>query len=250
MKIYIGMDDTDSRDSEYGTGKVARWLEDSLPEGCRIWGVVRQQLLVDNRIPYTSHNSSACMVVYVDDESYLEHIVSLAADHIERHAVQGSDPGLCVCPDNYANMPYLIAFSKDCTREVLSQAQAMKAACGAHLSAHGGTGDGIIGAAAAVGLTACGQCGRFIEYGRLRDLPDPVPVQLLESIGIMVVSVDRQAPLPSPQDLVHSNGWLRPRLWAGKALLPVQKDHHGGWTCIGRKKNKGGSENGGKNLLS
>lgn len=250
MKIYIGMDDTDSLDSDYGTGKVARWLQNSLPEGCRVWGVVRQQLLVDNRIPYTSHNSSACLVLDADDDLIFDRIVSSAADHIERHAVEGSDPGLCVCPDNYVNMPELIAFSKSCTREVVSQAQAMKSSAGAHLSAHGGTGDGIIGAAAAVGLTACGQCGRFIEYGRLRDLPDPVPVHLLESNGIMVVSVDRQAPLPSPQDLVYSHGWLRPRLWAGKALLPVQKNPQGGWNCIGRKKNKGGSEYGGENLLS
>ncbi len=249
MRIFIGMDDTDAKDSEYGTGKVARWLEDSLPSGCSLWGVVRQQLLVDDRIPYTSHNSSACVVVDAKDASLFDHIITIAAGHIEKLAVPGSDPGLCVCADNNGNLSDIITFSQDCTREVVSQAQAMKAAHDAHLSAHGGTGDGIIGAAAAVGLTALGQCGRFIEFGRLRDLPDPVPVSVLTSLGVMVVSVDRQAPLPSTSDLVHSHGWLRPRLWAGKALLPVQQDPKGGWTCVGRKKDKGGTDHGGKNLL-
>jgi hypothetical protein len=96
-----------------------------------------------------------------------------------------------VCAEKNRNLADIIAFSQRCTREVVSQAEAMKAAHNAHLSAHGGTGDGIIGATAAVGLTAYGQCGRFIELGRLRDLPDPVQVSVLESLGIMVVSVDR-----------------------------------------------------------
>jgi tRNA(Ile2) C34 agmatinyltransferase TiaS len=99
MRIYLGIDDTDSNESEYGTGKVARWIEDSLPAGCRVCGVVRQQLLVDNRIPYTSHNSSACVVVDVNDESLFDHIMTVASGHIEKHAVRGSDPGLCVCAE-------------------------------------------------------------------------------------------------------------------------------------------------------
>jgi hypothetical protein len=53
----------------FGTGKIARRFEDIMPEGCRMWGVVRQQLLVDERIPYTSHNSSACVVVDISDHS-------------------------------------------------------------------------------------------------------------------------------------------------------------------------------------
>jgi hypothetical protein len=31
MKLYIGFDDTDNRDADRGTGKLARWFEDSLP---------------------------------------------------------------------------------------------------------------------------------------------------------------------------------------------------------------------------
>ncbi len=67
MRIYVGFDDTDNIDSDYGTGKLTRRFERVLPEGCSLWGVVRQQLLVDDRIPYTSHNSSACAIVECAD---------------------------------------------------------------------------------------------------------------------------------------------------------------------------------------
>ena len=72
MRVYIGFDDTDVKDADRGTGKLARWFERELPEECHVWGVVRQQLLVDEAIPYTSHNSSACVVVECPESVSLE----------------------------------------------------------------------------------------------------------------------------------------------------------------------------------
>lgn len=71
MRIYVGFDDTDTIDAERGTGKLARWFEQAIPEGGRLWGVVRQQLLLDPGIPYTSHNSSACAVIDCDDRAMM-----------------------------------------------------------------------------------------------------------------------------------------------------------------------------------
>ncbi|MBT6339455.1 MAG: hypothetical protein HOJ48_09190 [Desulfobacula sp.] len=39
MRVYIGFDDTDNKNANRGTGKLARWFEKELPEGCRMWGV-------------------------------------------------------------------------------------------------------------------------------------------------------------------------------------------------------------------
>jgi hypothetical protein len=66
------------------------------------------------------------------------------------------------------------------SRVTQPQAEALHAASGVHISGHGGTNDGIIGAAAAVGLTAKGWNGRFIEYGSLRDFPERICVSELE----------------------------------------------------------------------
>ena len=112
--------------------------------------------------------------------------------------MDGSDPGLCIAWDGCRAMPALVAFGKRAAVEVVTQADARAAAAGARLSGHGGTEDGIIGAAAGVGLTADGWNGRLIEYrsvfGHLRDVPEPVSVADLGAAGITVVSIDRDAP--------------------------------------------------------
>jgi hypothetical protein len=238
MQVYIGFDDTDNLAADRGTGKLARWFEDELPEGCRVKGVVRQQLLIDDKIPYTSHNSSACVIVQMPDASSVEALTARAIAHVRRHALEGSDPGLCVVCEGDTSLPRLIAFGHACTQRVVTQKEALGAALNSHLSGHGGTNDGIIGAAAAVGLTASGWSGRFIEYGRLRELPDPVRVSELERSNILVVSGDRDAKVPGPEDLVHTRGWLRPRLLGTRAVLLVMPSEEGVWESLGKKRNK------------
>jgi hypothetical protein len=115
---------------------------------------------------------------------------------------------------------------------------------GSHLSGHGGSNDGIIGAAAGVGLTAHGWGGRFIEFGRLRDFAERVLVSDLERFGIAVVSTDRDAQVPAPQDVVDTKGWLRPRLWGGKPGLPVTSKGKNLWETLGEKKRKKKREGG------
>lgn len=239
IRAYVGFDDTDRLDSDRGTGKLARWFGEELPEGCRVWGVVRQQLLVHEKIPYTSHNSSACVIVEMPDLDLLKDLISRAARHLERHSLDGSDPGLCVTHEKDSAIPRLVAFSQKCTCRVMSQKEALEATRPMHLSGHGGTNDGIIGAAAAVGLTANGWSGRFIEFGRLRDLPEKIQVAELQRLNIMPVSLDRDGQVPAPEDLVHTKGWLRPRLWGDRPVLPVISKENGIWESLGEKRGNG-----------
>jgi|WetSurMetagenome_2_1015567.scaffolds.fasta_scaffold103888_2 tRNA(Ile2) C34 agmatinyltransferase TiaS len=239
MRIYVGFDDTDNITADRGTGKLARWFEDELPEGCRMEGVVRQQLLVDERIPYTSHNSSACAIIDAPDASWVKMLTDRAVEHLKRHSLEGSDPGLCIACGGNGSLASLIAFGRTCASRVVTQKDALEAASKSHLSGHGGTNDGIIGAAAAVGLTASGWNGRFIEYGKLRKFPDPIRVLELERSNIVVVSNDRDARVPAPGDIVHTKGWLRPRLWGNRAVLLVAPKEDGIWESVGQKRNKG-----------
>ncbi len=238
MKLYLGFDDTDNAEASVGTGKLARHFEARLPEPCRVWGVVRQQLLVDPRIPYTSHNSSACMVLEIPDPTLVETILERAQEHIRGESLPGSDPGLCLAPEGHRALPGLMIFGRRCAEKVVTQHEAMEAAQGVHLSGHGGTNDGIIGAAAAVGLTASGWCGRFIEFGNLRRHPDQVTVTALKRSGISVISLDRDAIVPHPEDTVFTKGWLRPRLWGQTAVLPVIPAGKGRWESLGGKRGK------------
>jgi tRNA(Ile2) C34 agmatinyltransferase TiaS len=236
MRVYVGFDDTDTRDADRGTGKLARWFERELPEGCQVWGVVRQQLFVHDQIPYTSHNSSACVVVSVPYPCPLNTLVERAVGHVERYAIPGSDPGVCVACEGDPSLPELVDFATACTRKVVSQKEALRASSHVHLSGHGGTNDGIIGAAAAVGLTASGWCGRFIEYGRLRDLPNILKVSDLAQKSIQVVSLDRDARVPAPEDLVLTKGWIRPRLWGQRPVLVLKYTDEGIWESLGEKR--------------
>ena len=237
MRVYIGFDDTDIVEADYGTGKVARRFEKVLPAQCKIWGVVRQQLLVDPAIPYTSHNSSACVVVDCPDSSYVDALKSAAIKHIEAMALPGSDPGLSVVVEGDLALPALEQFGRQCTARVVTLKDAVKAAGSAHLSGHGGTNGGMIGAAAAVGLTASGWSGRFIEYDGLRDFPDEVIVAALMQKNIRVISLDRDACCPRPEDMVNTKGWLRPRLWGHDVVLPVKPAGAGLWESLGEKRN-------------
>ncbi|MDD5475705.1 MAG: hypothetical protein PHU03_04225, partial [Syntrophales bacterium] len=205
---------------------------------CFLWGVVRQQLLVDPAIPYTSHNSSACLVVDCPDPAFAEILLKLAADYIEAEAIPGSDPGLCLVRESDPAMQSLQLFGRQCTLKIVSQADAMRAAGGVHLSGHGGTNGGIIGAAAAVGLTASGWHGRFIEFSSLRDFPDPVLVSRLEEKNIRLAPLDRDGCGPLPDDRVRTKGWLRPRLWGHEAVLPVTPVGPGFWESLGEKRKK------------
>jgi len=187
-------------------------------------------------IPYTSHNSAACVVIEVPDDSFLGIIVNCAVQHVEKYHLEGSDPGICAAFEGDPALSDLANFGHDCTRKVLTQKDALNAARRVHLSGHGGTYDGIIGAAAAVGLTATGWCGRFIELGRLRKIPDIILVKDLDALGVKVVSLDRDASIPKPEDMVVTKHWVRPRLLGREPVLMVVKKGKGAWQNIGEKR--------------
>ncbi|MDK2890060.1 MAG: hypothetical protein PWR21_692, partial [Methanoculleus sp.] len=64
MTIYLGIDDTDTRESR-GTGRLARMIATELARSYTVTGVTRHQLFVHPAVPYTSHNSSA--VIHIQD---------------------------------------------------------------------------------------------------------------------------------------------------------------------------------------
>jgi len=110
---------------------------------------------------------------------------------------------------------------------IVSQQEALRAG-------HGGSNDGIIGAAA--GLTASGWVGRFIEYKGLRKFPHQVSVAALETFGLHIVSLDRDSLVPAPDDLVDTKGWLRPRLWGFRPVVAVTPAGPNFWESMPARK--------------
>jgi tRNA(Ile2) C34 agmatinyltransferase TiaS len=237
MRAYVCFDDTDLLDCGRGTGKLGRWMMDRLPDGCTGWGVVRQQLLVHPDIPMTSHNSSACAVIDVPDTSVVPALIAAGIAMIEENYFEGSDPGLCVATEADTDaLARLRAFGRLAAVEVTDKAAARTAAAGVHISEHGGTGGGIIGAAAGVGLTSLGWAGRLIDYRvPLRGFARESRVADIEAAGIRVLAIDRNVGVPRPSDIVDTHDWLRPRLWGGEPAVPVLWAGEGRWNAVATK---------------
>lgn len=164
MKLYICLDDTDNLESR-GTGKLTALLIEELVK--RNWGhatpITRHQLFVHPDIAYTSHNSSMCFG-FETRERLIAEITALGCDFLDKESAAGSDPGLCVAAVPKIQLIHeVVAFGFRAKEEVLDKTEAYELArlAGIHLSEHGGTGIGVIGALAGVGLRMGGNDGRF-----------------------------------------------------------------------------------------
>lgn len=162
-KVLICIDDTDDLES-IGTGELLENICSGLEAAGLGKGgfITRHQLFISGRIAYTSHNSCMCCQAETENVSAL---VSFAAAYLEEHAAPGSDPGLCVLDlDGGADTGALTVFGLRAQSEVLTKADAYalaeKTGPALRLSEHGGTGDGVIGALAGVGLRLSGSDGR------------------------------------------------------------------------------------------
>lgn len=165
MRVLICIDDTDNIDIKRGTGQLASLLAEEIEQKgwAKCEAVTRHQLLVHPDVPYTSHNSAMCFAADIQPQ-YLEDIIRYGGDFLERERAVGSDPGLCiVIPDRLTNPGWLIAYGFSAKQEVLNKeyAYSVAAELGVHLSEHGGTGDGVVGALAGTGLRLSGNDGRF-----------------------------------------------------------------------------------------
>lgn len=235
MIYYVAFDDTDTLDCGRGTGKLARWFADELSQDCKQTMVVRQQLLHSPEVPMTSHNSSLCCVIESDTLKLQAQLISLATEHIKNHFFEGSDPGLCVAHESEVTQE-IIDFGIKCTSTKTSQEEARKAAGSIHLSGHGGTNDGIIGAASAVGLTHFGNSGRIVDYADIRELPEQTTVKELRDRNIFPLSINRHAEFIPDEQTVDNKGSLRPHLWNGKLVVPVKSTGKESWEVIVEKK--------------
>jgi tRNA(Ile2) C34 agmatinyltransferase TiaS len=244
VQLLVGIDDTDAIGHKPGTGRLARDLGAYLQKQglAQLVGVVRHQLLVDPRVPYTSHNSPACLIVSAEP-SAAQDIFDVAGGYIITRCHPASDPGLCVAEkDNVGSA--VVQFGHLASSEVLSKIEATTVASGQDLILQelGGTGDGIIGALAAVGLTAAGNAGRFLEWhGALRDLTERVAAAELRRRGIEILCIARDGEVVPSAAMITTGDWVRPRLVLGRPVVLVEHVD-GEWRCIDRKSRHVGGE--------
>jgi hypothetical protein len=224
MKCLVAIDDTDNLESA-GTGELASTL--SMSVSARGWGrgghVTRHQMLVHPDIPYTSHNSAMCFPAEMDSRA-LKAFVDYAMDFLQKESASGSDPGLCVVTiDRLAEPADLIAFGKDAKCKVLQKSQAYELArrLEVHLSEHGGTGQGVIGALAAVGLRMTGNDGRFKGHVKMEtddDIATPADIKHQSHVQVVQTVDGREL---DDFERVRLGRKLKAVLLGGKSTLLV-----------------------------
>lgn len=195
VRILLAIDDTDNMESK-GTGAIAALIAEAISrDGFGIPSfITRHQLLVHPDIPYTSHNSAMCFPADIDG-ARIDELAAFCSGLLERECADGSDPGLCIASLNrITNGEELIVFGRRAKSEILTKEEALVLASrlGVHLSEHGGTGDGVIGALAGVGLRLWGNDGRMRgslkgpqpgEFWLVRDLLEQADVEAVRSVA-------------------------------------------------------------------
>lgn len=225
LKVLVCIDDTDDLVSK-ATGELAAVIEQTLED--RGWGkgygITRHQLLIHPDIPYTSHNSSMCFPADIQEDC-LGKLISYAADFLQHESAPGSDPGLCVAvTDSIRDPGQLIAFGQKAKKAVVTKQEAYDLAkrLDIHLSEHGGTGQGVIGALAGVGLRLSGNDGRFKGAVKVNTNSDVVSVgKIVSTTPVDLVKSLQGAVLPDDQQIKLTDK-VKPVLLGGKCVLLVQ----------------------------
>lgn len=222
---YIGLDDTDYGDS-IGTGALSRelaeYLKRELNATCQ--GITRHQFLIHPDIPYTTHNSGACIALTTDKS--LDFVAEICEHFMLFLFHPGADPGLCVMARDHQH-PDLVHFGHQAQTTVVSleQARQLGQTHNMFLKELGGDGIGIIGALASSALRIDGNDGRFIGLRGIRGVPkETTALHILETTGVETIVDEKEIPIPETSK-IQTNNWVRPLLVENKAVLRVFDNH-------------------------
>ncbi len=229
MQHYIGIDDTDNLESR-GTGFRARQLGTMLEEAgiAKLICITRHQLLVHKDIPYTSHNSSACLLMECESEKEAA-LKTFCREFLLRESAPGSDAGLCIASSELIS-DEIENWGKNAKKIVLNKKLAHDLALQNNIYLEGLTGEkiGVIGALAAVGLRHKGNDGRVLWMPFLRETEGIFSANELKNRLCVDTITTKDGTVIQPDDSIMTDNWLRPVMRNKKITLIVEKtEDHG-----------------------
>ncbi|MDX9697469.1 MAG: hypothetical protein RBT49_16885 [Bacteroidales bacterium] len=224
MRFFVAIDDTDNLESR-GTGFRAREMGKLIVEQGigDVESISRHQLYVHENIPFTSHNSSACLIVNSDKYDALQ---KLCSEYLIRESAEGSDAGLCIAREESIN-EQIIDWGNRAKKEILTKENAHKLANerGIFLEGYTGTKIGVIGSLAAVGLRKAGNDGRsiWVKGKELREISGVFSGSELKKISHIQVIKSVDDTLINDNERIDVGNWLRPVIQNKKITVIVEK---------------------------
>ncbi len=230
MRFLIGLDDTDNPDNPEttGTGALAIRLGKRLEEAGlgKFESVTRHQLMRSPQVHCTSDNGAICLCFEADVNRRSE-LEMACRSFILREYMRGSDPGLTLASWNQITAD-VFTWAKLAKSRLLTRPDALQTARSAGIAIVGiaGSGEGVIGALAAVGLRFRGEGGRFVWLPHLEalngvysytSLMDEVPFDSIENL---------KGKSPRPEEKIAlAEGGVTPVLREGRCVLLVEQEH-------------------------
>lgn len=166
-RILLCIDDTDDISKKTSTGRIAEAIADRLEKmgAVIIQGVTRHQLLLNEKISYTSHNSAMCLEAEGEFQN-LDIVWNTAGKILQEQMADTACPGMALCRKEKLEEEHiskLTEFGRRAKKAViaLTEARLLAEESGIYLDSFGGTGAGQIGALAGIGLRLTGNDGTF-----------------------------------------------------------------------------------------
>ena len=241
-RVYICVDDTDDLTKATSTGAIADEIARRISGrfGCKVnMGITRHQLLLDERVPYTSHNSSMCFDIALPLGQ------AQAADEIGWEVIRSmraasANPGLCVLavqPEKTYDK--VVRFGEKAKTELIVLEEAGEIAREFPemiLHSEGTTGQGMIGALAGVGLRITGNDGRFRgKYDlSLASKGEACTVERFiegfsNKYGFAPILIDQKGGYPEEQDIIDPVEEAKAVLRFGRLTFLCDRNEKGIW---------------------
>jgi hypothetical protein len=151
-------------------------------------------------------------------------LIATCREFLHHDSAPGSDAGLCVAARPQVGGS-VIAFGERAKTSIVSvaDAEALAAADRMHLEPLTGTGIGVIGALAAVGLRAGGNDGRFLWLPGLREMAGVHRVSALrQQLQLDAIETEDGRAVADHQRVALGD-WARPLLRNGRSVLIVRE---------------------------
>ena len=225
MRFLIGLDDTDNTRTS-STGVLAQRLGQALQDAGlgKMESITRHQLFVNTQISYTSDNSAICLTFEADAHKRSE-IEMFCRSFILREFASGANSGFCIAAWPQITVE-VSTWAKTTKTYVVTRQEAILMARSAQIGITGltGTGNGVIGALAAIGLRFRGEDGRFIWLPNISlissgvytssELMGNTPFDRIENL---------RGRAPYPDEKIDVGKWIRPVLKEGRCVLLVEE---------------------------